>query len=68
MYYRATWNGVGFFQKYAKKLKEKYDSGVKDINKLICADLTYRYNTKKGNFKKGVSKLDYMMDYEKPNS
>jgi len=68
MYYRATWNGRGFFQKYANNLKDKYDSGIKDINKLICADLTYRYNTKKGNFKKGVSKLDYMMDYEKPNS
>jgi hypothetical protein len=68
MYYRATWNGVGFFQKYASNLKAKYDSGIKDINKLICADLTYRYNTKAKSFKPGVSKLDYMMDYQKPNS
>jgi hypothetical protein len=68
MYYRATWNGVGFFQKYANNLKAKYDSGIRDINKLICADLTYRYNTKAKAFKPGVSKLDYMIDYQKPNS
>jgi hypothetical protein len=68
MYYRATWNGVGYFQKYANNLKTKYDSGIKDINRLICADLTYRYNTKADAFKPGVSKLSYMIDYEKPNS
>jgi hypothetical protein len=68
MYYRATWNGVGFFQNYANNLKLVYDSGVTDINKLICADLTYRYNTKSSDFKPGVSKMSFMMDYEKPNS
>lgn len=68
MYYRATWNGVGFFQKYANNLKKVYDGGVTDIEKLICADLTYRYNTKAAQFKPGVSKMSFMMDYEKPNS
>jgi hypothetical protein len=68
MYYRATWNGVGFFQKYANNLKSVYDSGVRDVEKLICADLTYRYNKKSAAFKPGVSKMSYMMDYKKPNS
>ena len=66
MYYRATWNGVGFFQKYANNLKKVYDNGVTDIDKLICADLTYRYNTKSTQFKPGVSKMSFMIDYEKP--
>jgi hypothetical protein len=68
MYYRATWNGVGYFQKYANNLKKVYDSGVTDIEKLICADLTYRYNTKSAQFKPGVSKMSFMIDYKKPNS
>lgn len=66
MYYRATWNGSGFFAKYAKNLKETYDKGERDLNKLICADLTYRYNTKSSSFKPGVSKMSFMMDYQKP--
>ena len=63
MYYRATWNGSGFFQKYANNLKKVYDGGEKNVDKLICADLTYRYNTKSAAFKPGVSKMSYMMDY-----
>ena len=63
MYYRATWNGVGYFQKYASNLKKIYNNGETNIEKLICADLTYRYNTKSSSFKPGVSKLSYMMDY-----
>jgi hypothetical protein len=66
MYYRATWNGSGFFQKYASNLKAVYDSGVTDIDKLICADLTFRYNKKSAAFKPGVSKMAYMIDYKKP--
>lgn len=68
MYYRATWNGVGFFQDYANNLKKVYDSGVKDIEQLICADLTFRYNNKSSQFKPGVSKMSFMIDYQKPNS
>jgi len=66
LFYRATWNGVGFFQKYANNLKSVYDSGVTDIDKLICADLTFRYNKKSASFKPGVSKMAYMIDYKKP--
>jgi hypothetical protein len=66
LFYRATWNGVGFFKKYANNLKAVYDSGVTDIDKLICADLTFRYNKKSAAFKPGVSKMAYMIDYKKP--
>ena len=66
MYYRATWNGSSFFQKFANNLKATYDKGITDINKLICADLTYRYNTFSSAFKPGVSKMSFMIDYEKP--
>jgi len=66
MYYRATWNGSGFFQKYASNLKAVYDKGEKNIDNLICADLTFRYNTKAPAFKPGVSKISFMMDYKKP--
>lgn len=54
MFYRAVWNGSGFFQKYANNVKSKYDSGVTNIEDLICEDLTFRYNTKTSSFKKGV--------------
>ena len=66
LFYRATWNGVGFFQKYANNLKAVYDKGERDIDKLICADLTFRYNKKSSAFKPGVSKMAYMIDYKKP--
>jgi hypothetical protein len=66
MYYRATWNGSGFFQKYSSNLKALYDKGERNIDKLICADLTFRYNTKASAFKPGVSKMSFMMDYQKP--
>jgi hypothetical protein len=63
MWYRATWNGSGFFQKYATNIKKVYNNGETNIEKLICADLTFRYNTKASSFKPGVSKMAYMMDY-----
>ena len=66
LFYRATWNGVGFFKKYANNLKLVYDKGERNIDKLICADLTYRYNKKSAAFKPGVSKMAYMIDYNKP--
>jgi hypothetical protein len=40
MYFRAWWNGPGWFQKFAKNLKKVYDSGTTNVDKLICADLT----------------------------
>ena len=66
LFYRATWNGVGFFKNYANNLKSVYNSGERDIDKLICADLTFRYNKKASSFKPGVSKMAYMIDYKKP--
>jgi hypothetical protein len=66
LFYRAAWNGVDFFKNYANNLKAVYDKGERDIDKLICADLTFRYNKKSSNFKPGVSKMAYMIDYKKP--
>ena len=66
MFYRATWNGSGFFKKYANNLKAVYNKGERDVEKLICADLTYRYNNKSSAFKPGVSKMAYMIDYNPP--
>jgi len=63
MFYRATWNGSGFFAKYASNIKRVYDSGERNVDKLIEADLDYRYKTKKGEFKQGVIDMKYMIDY-----
>lgn len=41
-WFRATWNGPGWFQKYAKNIKKVYDGGTKDIEDLIIADLNHR--------------------------
>jgi hypothetical protein len=66
MYYRAWWNGPGWFQKFARNLKKVYDSGVTDLDKLICADLTYRYNAYSANFwKDGISKMKDLIDFNK---
>lgn len=66
MYYRAWWNGSGFFQAFAKNLKQKYDSGMTDIDDLICADLTRRYNyLTDGYWKKGISKMKDLIDFNK---
>ena len=64
LYYRAWWNGPGWFQKFARNLKAKYDSGVTNVDKLICADLTYRYNSYSADFwKTGISKMKSLIDY-----
>ena len=43
---RATWNGPGHFQKYAKNFKKVYAQIGKDnIEKLIVSDLNFRYST-----------------------
>jgi hypothetical protein len=39
---RSTWNGSGWFSKFATNLKKVYDSGVKDVDSLIIADLNHR--------------------------
>jgi hypothetical protein len=44
MWYRATWNGSGHAQNYANNLKKIWDAGERNIDKLICADLAFRYN------------------------
>jgi hypothetical protein len=45
---RATWNGGGWFQKYAKNIKKVYDSGITDIDKLIIEDLNHRHSYSSG--------------------
>lgn len=67
MYFRAWWNGPGWFQKFAKNLKKVYDSGTTNVDKLICADLTYRYNAYSPDFwRNGISKMKDMIDFN-PN-
>ena len=44
MWYRATWNGPGHAQNYANNLKRVWNDGERNIEKLMCADLAYRYN------------------------
>jgi hypothetical protein len=66
MYYRAWWNGPGWFQKFSNNLKNIYNSGTTDIDKLICADLTYRYNIYSADFwKKGIAKMKDLIDFNK---
>ena len=48
MWYRARYNGGGYFQNYAHNLKSAWNSGERNLDKLICIDLTYRYNYNKG--------------------
>jgi hypothetical protein len=64
LYYRAWWNGPGWFQKFARNLKNKYNAGETNVDKLICLDLTYRYNAYSTDFwKKGISKMKDMIDF-----
>ena len=64
MYYRAWWNGPGWFQKFARNLKNKYDSGVTNIDQLICADLTFRYNIYSPNYwRDGIIKMKNLIDF-----
>ena len=66
LYYRAWWNGSGFFQNFARNLKKKYNSGITNIDDLICADLTYRYNySSEEKWKKGISKMKDLIDFNK---
>lgn len=44
MYFRATWNGPGWYQKYAKNLKKVFATVGKDIDKLIISDLNFRHS------------------------
>jgi hypothetical protein len=64
MYWRARWNGPGFFQDFSKNLKKKYNAGETNIDKLICFDLTYRYNyNSEDKWKQGISKIKDMLDF-----
>ena len=62
MFYRAVWNGIGYFKKYAENVIAKYDSGITRVEDLICEDLTFRYETKTESFKKGVWYLKEAME------
>jgi hypothetical protein len=65
MWYRARYNGPLFFQNYAKNLIKVWNSGERNLDKLICADLTYRYNYNKG--KTYESDILRTVDYVIPN-
>jgi hypothetical protein len=64
LYFRAWWNGPQFFKNFSKNLKSKYDSGITNVDDLICADLTYRYNYISEDFwKTGISKMKDLIDF-----
>ncbi len=65
MWYRARYNGPGYFQAYAKNLKNVWDGGERNIDKLICIDFTFRYNYNKG--KTYEPDVKRMADYVIPN-
>jgi hypothetical protein len=45
-------------------LKNKYDSGVTNIDQLICADLTFRYNIYSPNYwRDGIIKMKNLIDF-----
>lgn len=43
LYYRASFNGVGFFKTYASNLKKVWDGGERNVEKLMTAELDYRW-------------------------
>jgi hypothetical protein len=65
MWYRARYNGGKYFEDYATNLKKVWNSGERNLDKLICADLTYRYNYNKG--KTYESDILRTVDYVIPN-
>ena len=65
MWYRARYNGSGFFQAYAINLQKVWDGGERNIDKLICADFGYRYEYNKG--KTYEPDIEKMADYVIPN-
>jgi hypothetical protein len=65
MWYRARYNGPLYFESYAINLKKIWDGGERNIDKLICADFTYRYNYNKG--KTYEPDVKRMADYVIPN-
>jgi len=44
MYFRATWNGAGWYQKYANNLKKVFAKVGNDPDKLIISDLNFRHS------------------------
>jgi hypothetical protein len=65
MWYRARYNGGKYFEDYAINLIKVWNSGERNLDKLICADLTYRYNYNKG--KTYESDILRTVDYVIPN-
>ena len=42
LYLRACWNGIGHFRNFYKNIRNVYDKGEHDVEKLISLDLKYR--------------------------
>jgi hypothetical protein len=65
MWYRARYNGPKWFNAYAKNLKSLWNSGVKDLETIICKDMAYRYNYNKGKtYEPDVRRMaDYVIPY-----
>jgi hypothetical protein len=48
LWLRASYNGINFFEKFANNMINVYNSGVKDIDKLIEADIDFRWRYAQG--------------------
>lgn len=65
MWYRARYNGPRFFEAYAANLKKVWNSGVRDIETLICKDFAYRWQyNKNGTYAPDIKRMaDYVIPY-----
>lgn len=53
----ATWNGEGYFRQMTKLLIENYTSGIKDPNKLIDNQISFRLNYSNSLIKQSGEKM-----------
>ncbi len=61
---RSTWNGSGWFSRFSTNLKKVYDSGVKDVDSLIIADLNHRLTYNIGLITHDVVKISQLLGIE----
>jgi hypothetical protein len=66
LFFRSSWNGSGYFQKHANAFKESYNKGERNVDKLICSNLVFRYNDFHGYWKKDPKDLAALLDFKVP--
>ena len=58
----ATWNGSGWFQKFAKKVNNAVDSGITDPKQLANIAIDSRTSSASTLIKMGAPKIKSVMD------